>query len=52
MGFEPKDIERFIYEQKLLLAQHSECATAHYNLGVALLQQGKLDEALMPLKRP
>ncbi|CAD7782746.1 MAG: hypothetical protein KIIPBIDF_01772 [Candidatus Methanoperedenaceae archaeon GB50] len=42
---EPKDIETFVSEQKQMLEENPECASAQYNLGIALLQEGKLDEA-------
>jgi cytochrome c-type biogenesis protein CcmH/NrfG len=42
----PSSIEKFIYKQKQLLAENPECATGHYNLGVALMKEGKLDEAI------
>jgi|GEM_PF-66697 len=40
------NIEEFIAEQKLRLLEKPECATSLYNLGVALMQQGKFDEAI------
>ncbi len=43
---EPQDSEEFIAEQKRILTENPECANSHYNLGVALMQQGKLDEAI------
>ncbi len=42
----PQDAEEFIAEQKRLLAENPECANTSYNLGVALMHQGKLDEAI------
>ncbi|MFN3534190.1 MAG: tetratricopeptide repeat protein, partial [Desulfatiglandales bacterium] len=41
----PMDAEKFIQLQKLNLALNPECATSSYNLGVALLNQGRLMEA-------
>jgi tetratricopeptide (TPR) repeat protein len=43
---EPQDSEEFIAQQKAVLAENPECANSHYNLGVALMEQGKLDEAI------
>ena len=43
---EPQDSEDFIREQKQILAENPECANSQYNLGVSLLQQGKLEEAI------
>ena len=43
---EPKDIEQFINEQKLRLLEKPDCAASLYNLGVALMNQGKFDEAI------
>ncbi len=43
---DPKDIEKFIYDQKLVLKEQPECASALYNLGVAFMQQGKFDQAI------
>jgi tetratricopeptide (TPR) repeat protein len=43
---DPKDIENFINEQKMRLIQKPDCAASLYNLGVALMQQGKFDEAI------
>ena len=43
---EPQSSEAFIAEQKRILAENPECATSSYNMGVALMQQGKLDEAI------
>ena len=42
---EPQGSAEFIAEQKRRLADNPECATSSYNLGVTLMQQGKLDEA-------
>jgi len=42
----PQGAEQFIAEQKEILAGNSECASASYNLGVALMQEEKLDEAI------
>jgi tetratricopeptide (TPR) repeat protein len=42
----PKGAEEFIAEQKKILAENPECASASYNLGVSLMQQGKFDEAI------
>ncbi len=41
-----QNIEEFIAEQKLRLAQKPECATSLYNMGVGYMQQGKFDEAI------
>ena len=43
---DPKDIERFINEQKLRLIEKPDCAASLYNLGVAFMNQGKFDEAI------
>ena len=43
---EPQCSEEFIAEQKKILAGNPECASSSYNLGVALMQQGKLEEAI------
>jgi tetratricopeptide (TPR) repeat protein len=43
---EPQSFNEFIAEQKRRLADNPECATSSYNLGVTLMQQGKLDEAI------
>ena len=43
---EPQDSEEFIAQQKAILAENPECSNSHYNLGVTLMQQGKLDEAI------
>ena len=43
---EPQGSEEFIAEQKRILAEDPECANSHYNLGVAYMEQGKLDEAI------
>ena len=37
--------EAFIAQQKQALAANPECGNSHYNLGVALLGQGKIEEA-------
>ncbi len=42
----PQGAEEFISEQKKILSENPECANSSYNLGVALMQQGKLDEAI------
>ena len=42
----PQDAESFIEEQKRRLMENPECATSSYNLGVALMEQGRYDEAL------
>jgi len=42
----PQDSEEFIAQQKEILAQNPECASTSYNLGVALIEQGRLDEAI------
>ncbi len=43
---EPQGFSEFIAEQKRRLADNPECATSSYNLGVTLMEQGKLDEAI------
>ena len=43
---EPQGSEEFIAEQKRILVENPECASSQYNLGVALMQQEKLDEAI------
>ncbi|MGD8228980.1 MAG: tetratricopeptide repeat protein, partial [Desulfobacteraceae bacterium] len=47
---EPMGSEEFIAKQKKILAENPECATTHYNLGVSLMQQEKLDEAIEAFK--
>ena len=42
---EPQDGDDFIAEKRRLLQDNPECATTSYNLGVELLEQGRLDEA-------
>ena len=42
----PQGSEAFIAEQRKILSENSECANSSYNLGVALMQKGKLDEAI------
>ncbi|HDG98425.1 MAG TPA: tetratricopeptide repeat protein, partial [Desulfobacterales bacterium] len=42
----PQDAESFIAEQKRILADNPECANSSYNLGVALMKEGRLDEAI------
>ncbi|MCD4717825.1 MAG: tetratricopeptide repeat protein, partial [Desulfobacterales bacterium] len=42
----PQATLEFIAEQKKILADNSECASSSYNLGVGLMEQGKLDEAI------
>jgi tetratricopeptide (TPR) repeat protein len=37
--------EAFIDKQKKAIASNPDCGTSHYNLGVALLGQGKIEEA-------
>jgi tetratricopeptide (TPR) repeat protein len=37
--------EAFIAQQKSFIASNPDCGTSHYNLGVALLGQGKIEEA-------
>ncbi len=46
----PQDSESFIFEQKQLRDEDTECASNQYNLGVSLMQQGKLDEAIEAFK--
>jgi len=43
---EPQDSEDFIQQQKAVLAENPECASTSYNMGVALMEQGRLDEAV------
>ena len=40
---EPQSSELFIAEQKQILKENPECATSSYNIGVALMEQNKLD---------
>ncbi|MBW1678504.1 MAG: tetratricopeptide repeat protein, partial [Deltaproteobacteria bacterium] len=42
----PQGAEEFIAEQKKMLAENPECANSSYNLGVVLMQHGKLDDAI------
>ena len=42
----PQSSDEFIEQQKKLLSQNPECANSMYNLGVSLMEQGKLDEAV------
>jgi tetratricopeptide (TPR) repeat protein len=37
--------EAFIAQQKSFISSNPDCGTSHYNLGVALLGQGKIEEA-------
>ena len=41
----PKNAEAFIDQQRDAIAANPDCGTSHYNLGVALLGQGKIEEA-------
>lgn len=43
---QPMDSDLWISEQKKRLAANPDCSTASYNLGVSLLEQGKLAEAV------
>ncbi len=40
-----KNAEEFIAQQRAGLASNPDCGTSHYNLGVALMGQGKFEEA-------
>ena len=44
MGKAP-NAEAFIDQQKKAIASNPDCGTSHYNLGVALLGQGQIEEA-------
>ena len=37
--------DAYIDQQKNAIAANPDCGTSHYNLGVALLGQGKIEEA-------
>ena len=43
---EPQCSDNFIRQQKEILAENPECSNSHYNIGVSLLQEGKLDDAI------
>jgi len=40
-----KNAEEFISQQRAAIAANPECGNSHYNLAVALMGQGKYDEA-------
>ena len=42
----PQGSEEFLFEQKALRDEDTECANTQYNLGVSLMKQEKLDEAI------
>ena len=44
---EPQSSENFIAEQKMILAENPDCSNSQYNLGVVMMQQGKLEEAIV-----
>jgi len=46
----PQDSEDFIAQQKQMLAENPECANSSYNMGVALMQQEKFNEAIDAFK--
>jgi tetratricopeptide (TPR) repeat protein len=43
---EPQGSEEFIAEQKKIIAENPDCSNSQYNLGVAMMEQGRLDEAI------
>ena len=43
---EPQCSDEFISQQKAILAENPDCANSQYNLGVAALERGQLDEAI------
>ena len=42
----PQGSEEFIFQQKQIRDEDTECANTQYNLGVSLMEEGKLDEAI------
>ncbi|MBW1852083.1 MAG: tetratricopeptide repeat protein, partial [Deltaproteobacteria bacterium] len=46
----PQGSEVFIAEQKMIRDEDTECANSQYNLGVSLMEQGRLDEAIEAFK--
>ena len=46
----PQGSEEFIAEQKMTRDEDTECANSQYNLGVSLMEQGRLDEAIEAFK--
>ncbi len=46
----PQGSEEFIAEQKMIRDEDTECANTQYNLGVSLMEQGKLDEAIVAFR--
>ena len=43
---EPQSSEEFIAEQKRILAENPDCSNSQYNLGVAMMQKGKLEKQM------
>ncbi|OQY45065.1 MAG: tetratricopeptide repeat protein, partial [Desulfobacteraceae bacterium 4572_87] len=42
----PQGSEEFIHHHKQIRDEDTECANTQYNLGVSLMEEGKLDEAI------
>ena len=40
-----KNVEDYIQQQKMAIAQNPECGNSHYNLAVALIGKKQYDEA-------
>ena len=48
----PQGSEEFIHHHKQIRDEDTECANTQYNLGVSLMEEGKLDEAIGALMMP
>ena len=46
---ETKTVEEYILQQRAALASNPECGTTHYNLGVALLSQKKINDLIVEI---